>query len=100
MSLTFHWFLPTTGDGRVHHGPRAQPAPGEPGQPAGRPGRRPDAPHIRGAAVQERPPDIEYLAQVARSAEQLGFEAVLTPTGTWCEDAWLVTAALTRETGG
>ena len=35
---------------------------------------------------------------MARSAEQLGFEAVLTPTGTWCEDAWLVTAALTRET--
>ena len=48
--------------------------------------------------MQDRPPDIEYLAQVARSAEQLGFEAVLTPTGTWCEDAWLVTAALTRET--
>ena len=35
---------------------------------------------------------------MARSAEQLGFEAVLTPTGTWSEDAWLVTAALTRET--
>jgi alkanesulfonate monooxygenase SsuD/methylene tetrahydromethanopterin reductase-like flavin-dependent oxidoreductase (luciferase family) len=26
---------------------------------------------------------------VAKAAEQLGFEAVLTPTGTWCEDAWL-----------
>ena len=35
-------------------------------------------------------------AQVARTAEQLGFEGVLTPTGTWCEDAWLVTAALIR----
>ena len=23
---------------------------------------------------------------------------MLTPTGTWCEDAWLITAALTRET--
>ena len=23
---------------------------------------------------------------------------MLTPTGTWCEDAWLTTAALTRET--
>ena len=76
--------------GRGHSLPPA----GAPGSPAG----RPDAPHIRGAAAQERPPDIEYLAQVARSAEQLGFEAVLTPTGTWCEDAWLVTAALTRET--
>jgi len=35
---------------------------------------------------------------VARTAEQLGFEAVLTPTGTWCEDAWLTTAALTQQT--
>jgi len=35
---------------------------------------------------------------VARSAEQLGFEAVLTPTGTWCEDAWLATAALIAHT--
>ena len=31
---------------------------------------------------------------MAKSAEQVGFEAVLTPTGTWCEDAWLATAAL------
>jgi alkanesulfonate monooxygenase len=90
MTMTFHWFLPTTGDGRSIMG-RGHSLPPS---PAG----RPDVPHIRGAAAQERPPDIEYLAQVARSAEQLGFEAVLTPTGTWCEDAWLVTAALTRET--
>jgi len=88
LTLTFHWFLPTTGDGRSIMG-RGHSLP-----PAG----GPDAPHIRGAAAQQRPPDIEYLAQVARSAEQLGFTAVLTPTGTWCEDAWLTTAALTRET--
>ncbi|MGZ4490738.1 MAG: LLM class flavin-dependent oxidoreductase [Nocardioidaceae bacterium] len=41
---------------------------------------------------------MDYLASVARTADQLGFEGVLTPTGTWCEDAWLVTAALIRET--
>jgi len=35
---------------------------------------------------------------VARAADQLGYEAVLTPTGTWCEDAWLTTAALIRDT--
>jgi alkanesulfonate monooxygenase len=35
---------------------------------------------------------------VARSAEQLGYEAVLTPTGTWCEDAWVFTAALSQVT--
>jgi alkanesulfonate monooxygenase len=94
MSLTFHWFLPTTGDGRSIMG-RGHSLP-----PAS---RAPDRgyqvlPHVNGAAAAERPPDIEYLVQVARSAEQLGFEAVLTPTGTWCEDAWLTTAALTRET--
>jgi alkanesulfonate monooxygenase len=73
---TFHWFLPTGGDGRNLVGG---------GHGAAR----------RGV---QRPPDIEYLAQIARSAEQLGFEGVLTPTGTQCEDAWLTTAALTRET--
>src|SRR3954462_12797050 len=39
-----------------------------------------------------------YLAEVARAADRLGFEGVLTPTGTWCEDAWLTTAALLAET--
>jgi len=78
MGIHLHWFLPTSGDSRAIVGA----------------GLRPE----RGEASVPRPPDIEYLAQVARSAEQLGFEAVLTPTGTWCEDAWLTTAALTRET--
>jgi alkanesulfonate monooxygenase len=71
-----HWFLPTSGDGRgVGDGNRTG---------------------VR--APGHRPPDIDYLALIARSAEQLGFEGVLTPTGTWCEDAWLTTAALIRET--
>src|SRR6202044_1532656 len=35
---------------------------------------------------------------IARSAEQLGFEGALTPTGAWCEDAWLTTAMLTEVT--
>src|SRR6478752_1203484 len=35
---------------------------------------------------------------IGRPADQLGYEGVLTPTGTWCEDAWLVTSALIRET--
>jgi alkanesulfonate monooxygenase len=78
MSLTLHWFLPTSGDGRTvverFHANRSL------GGPA------------------QRPPDIDYLAQIARSSEQLGFTGVLTPTGTWCEDAWLTTAALIRET--
>jgi alkanesulfonate monooxygenase len=71
-AITLHWFLPTAGDSRDV-------------LPVG-----PD-PHRREA-------DLEYLALVARTAEQLGFVGVLTPTGTWCEDAWLTTAALIRET--
>lgn len=87
MSLKLHWFLPTTGDSRTlvgggHSVPRGI------GQ----------GPGNVGSAAQFRPPTIDYLAQVARTAEHAGFTGVLTPTGTWCEDAWLTTAALMRET--
>jgi alkanesulfonate monooxygenase len=99
-ALAFHWFLPTTGDGRAMVG-RGHSLPLAGSVAA----REVTASKVSAsdvavsmAAAGERPPDIEYLAQVARAAEQMGFEAVLTPTGTWCEDAWLVTAALTRET--
>jgi alkanesulfonate monooxygenase len=66
--VKIHWFLPTGGDARdvVPSGP--------------------------GPGV--RSPDLGYLAQVARAADQLGFEGLLTPCGTMCEDAWLATAAL------
>ncbi len=80
MPLTLHWFLPTSGDGREVVG-----------GPLGTPGPR------RGPGGQ-RPPRLGYLAQVARAAEQMGFVGALTPTGLHCEDAWLVTAALSRET--
>ena len=42
--------------------------------------------------------DLAYLGQVARAAEQSGFEAALTPTSSWCPDPWLLTAALTQQT--
>ena len=75
MSLTFHWFLPTNGgDGRdvVGGGHGADVVQSSNGRPA----------------------SVAYLGQIARSAEQLGFEAALTPTGAWCEDAWVTTAML------
>ena len=78
MSLTFHWFLPTNGDGRDIVGGGHGVA--------------------TGAAGAIRPPTVEYLGQIARSAEQLGFTGALTPTGSWCEDAWLTTAMLTQVT--
>ncbi|MDX6210390.1 MAG: alkanesulfonate monooxygenase, partial [Frankiales bacterium] len=79
MSLQAHWFLPTAGDSRDVSGGGISKT-------------------ISNSDSTWRAPDIDYLAQVARAAEQAGFTAVLTPTGTWCEDAWLTTAALTRET--
>jgi alkanesulfonate monooxygenase len=87
MSTVFHWFLPTTGDSRSLVG-GGHSVPKGVGVPTG----------TNGTASQFREPDIDYLAQVARTAEHLGYEGVLTPTGTWCEDAWLTTAALIRET--
>ncbi|MFW0787687.1 LLM class flavin-dependent oxidoreductase [Gordonia sp. CPCC 206044] len=72
-ALKFHWFLPTNGgDGRNVVG-------GGHGVSAGAAGR---------------PASVPYLGQIARSAEQLGFEAALTPTGAWCEDAWITTAMI------
>jgi alkanesulfonate monooxygenase len=45
-----------------------------------------------------RRPDVDYLGQVARAAEQSGFAGALTPTGAGCEDAWLLCAALAQVT--
>jgi alkanesulfonate monooxygenase len=84
--LKLHWFLPTSGDSRSLLGA---------GQ--GSPGRNAAGP-LGWDTEGFRPPTIDYLADIARTAEKLGFEGVLTPTGTFCEDAWLVTAALLRET--
>src|SRR4051794_19554961 len=85
-ALKLHWFLPTSGDSRSLVGA---------GQ--GSSGRNRDG--VVGSGDEGfRPPTIDYLADIARTAEKLRFEGALTPTGTFCEDAWLVTAALLRET--
>ncbi len=66
--IELDWFLPTGGDSRDV---------------------LPDA-----DGAHRRRPDHAYLAQVARACDQLGFDAVLTPCGTGCEDAWIATASL------
>jgi alkanesulfonate monooxygenase len=66
--MKMHWFLPTGGDSRD-----VLPDPDRPGR---------------------RPPTHDYLAQVALAAEAAGFDAMLTPCGTGCEDAWIATASL------
>ncbi|BBY76464.1 alkanesulfonate monooxygenase [Mycolicibacterium parafortuitum] len=79
MSIHLHWYLPTNGDSREIVGSG-------------------DDSHLGPSAGGIRPPTIAYLGEIARTAELLGFEAVLTPTGTWCEDAWITTAALSQVT--
>ena len=44
----------------------------------------------------DRPATLRYLNQIGCRGEQPGFDAVLTPTGAWCEDAWLTTAMISR----
>jgi alkanesulfonate monooxygenase len=83
MSIELHWFLPTNGDSRTDLSL---------GNAVGASGSR-----VVESGV-ERAPDIAYIGQIARSAEQLGFVAALTPTSSWCEDAWVITAGLTQLT--
>ncbi|HTU80278.1 MAG TPA: LLM class flavin-dependent oxidoreductase [Solirubrobacteraceae bacterium] len=76
VSLAFHWFLPTHGDGR----------------------RLIEQVRPAGIAGGPRPASLGYLTQVACAAEELGFAGALTPTGLWCEDAWVTAAMLSQRT--
>ncbi len=69
MSTEYAWFLPT---GRYGDGHRVN------------------------AKEPERPPTVEYLSEVARTAERAGFVNLLLPTGTHCLDAWMIAAAIAR----
>ncbi len=77
MTLKFHWYLPTHGDTTTIADNR--------GSAAAR-------------AQSHLQPTLENLTTLGRTAEQLGFEAVLTPTGSHCEDSWIATAALAQHT--
>jgi alkanesulfonate monooxygenase len=67
--LNVLWFIPTHGDGRY-----------------------------LGTSLGGRPLTIEYLGQVARAVDHLGYYGALLPTGRTCEDSWVVASALARMT--
>ena len=46
--------------------------------------------------IPEREPTIEYLSEVARTAEDAGFVNLLVPTGTHCLDAWVTAAGIAQ----
>src|SRR6185312_2018309 len=84
MPVRLHWFLPTNGDSHTDLSL---------GNAVGAHGAR-----IDDAATNARKGDLAYMSQVARAAEAMGFEGALTPTSSWCEEAWVITAALTQHT--
>ncbi|MGY4719260.1 LLM class flavin-dependent oxidoreductase [Naumannella huperziae] len=86
MPVTLHWFLPSSGDTRAD--PRLADAVSA---LSGTADQRRDRDGIRVA-------DPDYLGQIARAAEQLGFVGALTPTSSECHDAWILGAALAQHT--
>lgn len=73
--LKFHWYLPTHGDTSTI------------------------ADNQGDFSTREQShllPTLENLTALVRTAEDLGFEAALTPTGSACEDSWIATAALAQ----
>ena len=65
MSLDIFWFLPTSGDTRY-----------------------------LGTSDFGRAPTNEYLRQIAVTSETLGYDGLLIPTGSSCQDPWVVAASL------
>lgn len=63
--MKIFWFIPTHGDSRY-----------------------------LGTAKGARQVDLAYMKQIAVTADNLGYEGVLIPTGRSCEDPWIVAASL------
>ena len=59
------WFLPTHGDGRY-----------------------------LGTTFGARDVTLDYMAQVAKAADDCGYYGMLLPTGRSCEDSWIIASAL------
>lgn len=67
--MNVFWFIPTHGDGRY-----------------------------LGTTVGSRAVTLEYMQQIARAADDLGYKGALLPTGRSCEDAWVVASSLISAT--
>ena len=67
--LQFLWFFPTSGDVRFFGSPEGQ-----------------------------RTSDNKYLRVMAQALDSLGYYGALLPTGSFCEDAWIVASSLVTHT--
>ena len=65
MSLDIFWFLPTSGDTRY-----------------------------LGKSNSGRPVTIDYMQQIAVTADNLGYDGILIPTGSGCLDPWVVAGSV------
>jgi alkanesulfonate monooxygenase len=63
--MNVFWFIPTHGDGRY-----------------------------LGTTAGSRAVTLDYMQQIARAADDLGYKGALLPTGRSCEDAWIVASSL------
>jgi alkanesulfonate monooxygenase len=69
MALDIFWFLPTSGDTRY-----------------------------LGRSDSGRAPSIGYLRQIAVATDELGYDGVLIPTGSGCQDPWVVASTVAAAT--
>ncbi len=69
------WYLTTHGDGRYVGDSRKQA-------------------DLAVRESSERESTMAYMRQIAQAADDLGYGGILIPTGSGCEDAWLVAAAM------
>ncbi|RXZ83665.1 alkanesulfonate monooxygenase, FMNH(2)-dependent [Paenibacillaceae bacterium] len=67
--MELFWFIPLHGDGRY-----------------------------LGTAEGARAVDYDYIQQIAKAADRLGYHGVLVPTGKACEDAWVAASSLISAT--
>jgi alkanesulfonate monooxygenase len=56
-----------------------------------------DSRHL-GTDIGTRVATFDYLRQVAQAVDALGYAGVLVPTGTNCEDAWVIASLLAAQT--
>jgi alkanesulfonate monooxygenase len=77
VSVQFHWYLPTHGDTTTIADNRGS---------------------AQTKAQSHLEPTLDNLTALVRAAEDHGFAAALTPTGSYCEDSWIATAALAQHT--
>jgi alkanesulfonate monooxygenase len=81
-SIGLHWYLPTAGESRSFQGG----------------GTNVHVPAELQTEAGFRAPSLSYLTQIALGLEEAGFESVLVPTGSYCEDPWVVASALAAQT--